>query len=161
LDAEYPIDQISYDAVYLYKLCKTDETDNDKSRRFLARHFIKLTAFMESNIAEFEEFAKDINAKYWLCFVSDESSGKKRNEHFPQLNSIEKTSTEIDTGASTIDYRVSQLKDTPRLVKRFANFKYDGRTRWTPPFLIALTYVAFIVLLFYYFQVQVGYLKLG
>ena len=158
LDAEFPIDKISYDAIYLYKLCKIEETDSDKSRRFLARHLKKSNEFMEINIDEFKDFAKDKNAKYWLCFVPDESSGKKRNEYFPQLNSIEKTSTKIDTGSSTIDYRVSQLKDTPRLVKRFANFKYDGHIRWAPPFLIALP---MLLLLFYYFRVQVGYLKLG
>lgn len=148
LDDEYPIDQISYDAVYLYKLCKTDETDNEKSRRFLARHLKKFVAYMESHIAEFEEFAKDTDAKSWLCFVSDESGGKKLNEYFPQLNIIKPKLTENSKDSINIDYRVSQLKDTPRLVKRFANFKFDGYARWTAPLLIALTYIAFIVLLF-------------
>jgi hypothetical protein len=129
----------------LYKLCKTDETDSDKSRRFLARHLKKLNEFMENNIAEFKGFTKEKNVKYWLTFVPDESSGKKRNEYFPKLNNIEKVSTETDI--STINYRVSQLKDTPILAKPFANFKFDGLTRWVPALLIALTYIAFLTLI--------------
>lgn len=148
LDAEFPIDQISYDAVYLYKLCKIDETDSDKSRRFLARHLKKLTAFMESNIAEFEEFAKDTDAKSWLSFTSDESGGGKLNEYTPQLNLIEPISAQNSKDSLTIDYRVSQLKDTPKLAKPFANFKFDGVTRWAPAVLIALTYIAFLILIF-------------
>jgi hypothetical protein len=153
LDAEFPIDKISYDAIYLYKLCKTDETDSDKSRRFLARHLKKLKEFMEINISEFnisefKVFAKDTNAKSWLCFVPDESSGKKRNEYFPQLNLIEPITAQNSKDSFCIEYRVSQLQDTPRFAKPFESFKFDGITRWTPAFFIALTYIAFIVLLF-------------
>ncbi|WP_353540114.1 hypothetical protein [Colwellia sp. KU-HH00111] len=103
---------------------------------------------MEQNIVEFKEFAKDTDANSWLCFVPDESSGKKRNEYFPQLNLIENISTEMDTDSTAIIYRVSQLKDTPWLAKPFANFKFDGLTRWAPALLIALTYIAFLSLLF-------------
>ena len=148
LDAEIPIDNISYDAIYLHKLCKTSETDSTKARQFLARHLKKLAAFMEENIDEYAEFIKYKKAKAWLSFISDESSGKKRNEYFPQLNNIEKVSPEICKGTSSIDYRVSQLKDTPKLVKRFVNFKFDGKNRWLIPSLIAVTYIAFLVLLF-------------
>ena len=90
----------------------------------------------------------DIGAKSWLCFVPDGSNGKKRNEYFPQLNNIEKVLPEIGKGTSSIDYRVSQLKDTSKLVKRFANFKFDGKNRWLLPSLVAMTYIAFLVLLF-------------
>lgn len=60
--------------------------------------------------------------------MPDGSNGKKRNEYFPQLNNIEKVLPEIGKGTSSIDYRVSQLKGTPKLEKRFANFKFDGKT---------------------------------
>ncbi len=115
-----------------------DETDSDKSRRFLARHLKKLNEFMEKDVSEFKDFAKDTDAKSWLSFTSDESGGKKLNEYTPQLNLIEPISAQNSKDSLTIDYRVSQLKDTPRLAKPFANFKFDGITRWAPAFLIAL-----------------------
>lgn len=82
LDAEVPIDNISYDAIYLHKLCKSGETDSTKARQFLARHFKKLVSFMEENIDEYIEFTKDKNVKSWLSFTADESSGKKEMNIF-------------------------------------------------------------------------------
>ncbi|MGL1958688.1 MAG: hypothetical protein OCD00_15380 [Colwellia sp.] len=148
LDAEIPIDNISYDAIYLHKLCKSGETDSTKARQFLARHLKKLASFMEENIDEYAEFIKDKKAKAWLSFISDESSGKNRNEYFPQLITIERASPQNNNISHNIAYRVSQLRDTPKLVKRFANFKFDGKNRWLIPSLIAMTYIAFLVLLF-------------
>ncbi|MGB1262493.1 MAG: hypothetical protein ACPG52_06255 [Cognaticolwellia sp.] len=148
LDDEYPIDQISYDAVYLYKLCKADETDSDKSRRYLARHLKKLAVFMEQHSAEFEEFAKGKDAKSWLCFVPDESGGKKLNTYFAQLNTIEQAPSQKNIRALHIHYRVSQLKDTPKLAKPFSSFKFDGIARWAPAVFIAAIYISFIILLF-------------